>query len=1124
MNEIDKWLADDLKRVFAKFTDLRTLSVDPEPREDAEGEALAATAPEDGLSPREGGLLDFGPKYIDVTPLSRTHLSDTYLALNRDTLAQVVLKSPRIEHLMDDAMRARFQAEIQITAGLDHPHIVHIQETHLEGRRWWFSMPYLEGVHLDEFSQNGSLTMRQRLEVFLKICDAVEHAHRQQVIHRDLKPNNVIVGPDHEPRLLDFGLGLNTRDLQSYAAEDGRVTGALGYMSPEQAAGDPGNARTDVYGLGTLLFVLLTACPPRMRAESAQATLERIRNEDPPSPQRLDPSIGCELDAIVRKAMAKNPARRYETASALAGDTRKFLARKRVSAHEEKLGNSSRRALYAIWAGMRCRPVEAVAAFVVFSLGIAMAGLAMRNAFLNIEARTAKHVHSISRGRMFVEENDPANAAKVLWGAYFESAEPDLRTRYALWELYRRYPCIFAEASGPVLDVAFSHDDRWLVAVILGKKLLIWDTASWEVVESEADFAGGCLAFAPNESVIYAGGDDGILRRRRIQTQGKIVDLQSFPDVRISDAPIRCLTVSDAADRLVFGCGIASKDDVTKRWTKRGCAVHTYQVLPDATLQRERTFPCDTPVMSIDLNEYADVIAVGTQWTEANPQGKVVLLEATTLTPIAWHDSGPTVYGLQSSTADSTLLIGTESLHRWTWEPSAPPVAVGKLIPQGIRALDRSPWVRTPLVGWGSGAGVINWMSATTGRKLSIAGFHSDCERNHVALHFAHDRGLMASGGPDGLRIWRCHDGNQQVFEESWQGLPRVDITSSGERVIAIDEAERADRILWRWNRASHASAFDGLTTVSSANDLPKGRPRSILLVDEAPHAIVAGRAEDSRHGWLAHVHLETGATWANALPHDSERDWFVNEMTWLDRDERSILLSCSDGAVRVGQLPRSAGPMGIEISETRISVIPDSLFGECTHVDATDEWIVACSEMLVDPERKQRLHGRVVMWRTERNVLAQAHPLDSIREVYAFDVPRYTWRVAILFGPKGQPLVATSGGNEDVRIYDPASGTMLRRLVGHSRTVRSTAALNDRVLATAAEDGTVRLWDAWNGEELCILHEQPERWPIIAVCNGRIVVANRQAVRVIDSAEIDAFIDGNKHFERQRWQARSAR
>ncbi len=280
--------------------------------------------------------------------------------LNRE----VALKELKPEPAKDPNIVQRFFLEAQITGQLAHPNIVPVYDfgRRPEDRQPFYTMPLQREHSLHEvvarfYQHRGegaddALRFRNLLATFVSVCNAVAYANSRGVIHRDLKPGNVVLGEFGEVVLVDWGLakivddGGGTEVTVSVTAEtadeSGRtwgVTGSPGYMAPEQAEGrnDLIDSRTDVYGLGATLFECLTGQPPHDGA-SATDILKRIVTGVTPRARDLDPGVPRALDAICARAMAKKRSQRYESASALADDVRRWLADEPLSISGEPLG------------------------------------------------------------------------------------------------------------------------------------------------------------------------------------------------------------------------------------------------------------------------------------------------------------------------------------------------------------------------------------------------------------------------------------------------------------------------------------------------------------------------------------------------------------------------------------------------------------------------------------------------------------------------------------------------------------------------------------------------------------------------------------------------------------------
>lgn len=277
--------------------------------------------------------------------LGRGGLGVVFLARDEVLSRLVALKLPRPEVLMTSEPRERFDREAQTTARLTHPHLVPVYEVGQIGPIAYIVSAYCAGPNLAAWLKQRAapLSARQAAQLIAPLADAVHYAHGQGVLHRDIKPSNVMLEPAPSedisylrdglvgdlpfvPKLVDFGLARIVDGDRSHT-RTGATIGSFGYMSPEQAEGrtaDIGPA-TDVHALGSVLYECITGRAPYSGASDADC-LRRIVSDEPRRPRHHDPRIPRDLEAICLKCLEKSPARRYESADALAADLRRFLA------------------------------------------------------------------------------------------------------------------------------------------------------------------------------------------------------------------------------------------------------------------------------------------------------------------------------------------------------------------------------------------------------------------------------------------------------------------------------------------------------------------------------------------------------------------------------------------------------------------------------------------------------------------------------------------------------------------------------------------------------------------------------------------------------------------------------
>ena len=337
--------------------------------------------PDEG-PPRPAATTDYEPeivpgmviaaRYTLVEKIGDGGMGEVWVAKQTEPVKRKVALKLIKAGMDSKAVLQRFEQERQALALMDHPHIAKVLDGGLtRERRPFFVMELVNGLPLTRFCDEAKLGIRERLEVFTSICQAVQHAHQKGIIHRDLKPSNIlvtIVDGKPVPRVIDFGVAKATSGRltdASLSTQFGAVIGTLEYMAPEQAgfAGEDVDTRADIYSLGVILYELLTGLRPldaaRLRKAALTEMIRIIKEEEPSKPStRLStdasgPSLAAlrhteprklaallrgELDWVVMKCLEKQRDRRYETASGLARDIQRYLADEPVEARPPSAG------------------------------------------------------------------------------------------------------------------------------------------------------------------------------------------------------------------------------------------------------------------------------------------------------------------------------------------------------------------------------------------------------------------------------------------------------------------------------------------------------------------------------------------------------------------------------------------------------------------------------------------------------------------------------------------------------------------------------------------------------------------------------------------------------------------
>ncbi len=351
------------RTIFERLADLPREQRGPILAEECGGDEQLHAFVEELLANYDGGMGGFlaNPAYLpapdeasaDATPLPRRighyeivrvvgegGMGVVYEARQENPARTVALKVIRPGLASAHVLR-RFQYEAAMLGRLQHPGIACIYEAgtaEIGGeqgpatRQPFFAMEFVRGKPLNAHASERKLSIRERLQIVARICDAVQHAHQKGVIHRDLKPRNILVDASDQPKILDFGIAravdASTRTA-TWETHAGQLIGTLPYMSPEQVVGEPAeiDTRSDVYALGVVLYELLSGEPPyKLDSKSIPEAARVIHDQQPPRLGSINRDLRGEIETIVTKALEKDKTHRYQSALALAADIRRFLA------------------------------------------------------------------------------------------------------------------------------------------------------------------------------------------------------------------------------------------------------------------------------------------------------------------------------------------------------------------------------------------------------------------------------------------------------------------------------------------------------------------------------------------------------------------------------------------------------------------------------------------------------------------------------------------------------------------------------------------------------------------------------------------------------------------------------
>ncbi len=458
------------------------------------------------------------------------------LSLNR----LVALKVVAPEQLASPKAVERFHTEAEAAANLDHPNIVPIYETsQIEGRHY-FSMKLIEGQSLasrmadfrlpiaNVKSQGGAAsTSRSQIanrqlqiaNLLAQVADAVHYAHQRGILHRDLKPGNILLNAAGGAHVSDFGLAKLVEGDSSLTLS-GEVLGTPAYMAPEQAAGRVSQitVAADVYSLGVILYELLTGRPPFARATPIE-TLHAALHEEPPSPRLLNSAVARDLETICLKCLEREPGRRYTNAQEFGDELRRF-------ARGEPIQARATTPTEKVWRWCRRKPALAASLLVlhvVMALGLAGILWEWRSAKTNataaraneLSARESLYAADIGLAQQALASDNLRQALDLLEKSVPKPGEPDLRGfewRY-LWRQCQSDELFSLPGHGDTVEsVAFSPDGKRLATGSMDTTVKIWDLASRRGMATLTNHTEpvDSVAFSPSGNVLATASDNAV--------------------------------------------------------------------------------------------------------------------------------------------------------------------------------------------------------------------------------------------------------------------------------------------------------------------------------------------------------------------------------------------------------------------------------------------------------------------------------------------------------------------------------------------------------------------------------------------------------------------------------------
>jgi eukaryotic-like serine/threonine-protein kinase len=409
---------------------------------------------------------------------------------------------------------SNLQHEAQAAAHLRHPNIVSIYEVGTENGQVFIACEYVEGMTLRDLLTTGKPSVSRAVDLAIDVAEALQHAHTHQIVHRDVKPANILLNAAGQPFVTDFGLAKRVvaQSAESTISSEGQILGTPRYMSPEQASGRTRETdhRTDIYAVGVILFEMLTGHVP-FRG-NMRAVLQQKMFDDPPSPRSLDASIPRDLETICLKCLERDPDKRYASAGALSQELKRFRNGEPILARPISTVERT-------WRWCRRRPMVAgLLLSLLTSLSVGLAGVSFY--WLRAAQSAGLLRESLYRAQMtlaadYLSHGDIHTVRQALASAH-DGHTPDLRGFEWYYHEAQALPFVQIVNHGDqVTDVAVSADGH-RVASVGGedRRVRLWQTSDGTLLSTLPAEAGRvtCMAFSPRTSQIVTGSGDGWVR------------------------------------------------------------------------------------------------------------------------------------------------------------------------------------------------------------------------------------------------------------------------------------------------------------------------------------------------------------------------------------------------------------------------------------------------------------------------------------------------------------------------------------------------------------------------------------------------------------------------------------